>query len=200
MQRETTSPSGRKTAERQTGHFFGQTKGRSFPVRRSFITETTCGMTSPLRSRRMTSPTRMSLRRSSSSLWSVERLIVVPGELDRLEDGDRRQGAGAADLDDDVVDPGRGLPGGELVGNGPARGLGRRPQGLPLVGRVDLDDDAVGLEVERVPLLRPFAVIGEDVVDRRAAAGVGIRLEAELPHPGQALPLRVAAPGRSTKR
>ncbi len=80
-QREMTSPSGRNTAEPQTGHFEGQANGFSRPVRRSFMTETTWGMTSPLRSMRTWSPTRTSLRRSSSSLWRVERLIVVPESL-----------------------------------------------------------------------------------------------------------------------
>ncbi len=193
-QRETTSPSGRKTADRQMGHFVGQAKERSLPVRRSFITETTCGMTSPLRSRRMTSP--------DADVLTAELVLVVErraadrraGELDGLEDGDRRQGPRPADLDDDVVDPGGRLPGRELVGDRPPRRLGRRPQGLPLVGRVDFDDDAVGLEIERVPFAGPFAVVGKDVVDRRAAPGVGIRPEAERPHPRQALPLGIGLP------
>ncbi len=80
-QRETTSPSGLKIADPQTGQRDGQENGRSRPVRRSFMTETTRGMTSPLRSMRTWSPTRTSLRRISSSLCRVERLIVVPESL-----------------------------------------------------------------------------------------------------------------------
>jgi hypothetical protein len=52
-QREMTSPSGRKTFERHTGQRFGQAKALAPRGRRSFMTETTWGMTSPLRSRRM---------------------------------------------------------------------------------------------------------------------------------------------------
>ncbi len=115
-------------------------------------------------------------------------LFVVEGrpadrrsrELDRLEHGHGRQRARAADLDDDVVDPGRRLPGRELVGDGPARRLGRRPELPPLVRGVDLDDDAVGVVIEAVPLRVPLPEVGQGVVDGRAEAGVGIGREAEL--------------------
>ena len=86
-QREMTSPSGRKTFEPQTGQRLGKANALAPRGRRSFITETTLGMTSPLRSTRTSSPTRMSLRRSSSSLCRVDRLTVVP---------DRRTGSSTA--------------------------------------------------------------------------------------------------------
>jgi hypothetical protein len=77
-QRETTSPSGRKARLPQAGQTLGHSKARSSPVRRSVMTETTRGITSPLRSTRTVSPIRMSLRLISSSLWRVQRLTVVP--------------------------------------------------------------------------------------------------------------------------
>ena len=48
------------------------------------------------------SPIRMSLRSISSALCRLARLTVVPGQLHRLEVGDRRQLAGLADLDADA--------------------------------------------------------------------------------------------------
>ena len=54
------------------------TKGFSRPVRFSVMTLTTFGMTSPPRSIRTVSPSRMSLRFTSSSLCRVARLTVAP--------------------------------------------------------------------------------------------------------------------------
>src|SRR5205823_9529620 len=53
----------------------------------------------------------------------VERRILNDDAADgyRLEAGNRRQGAGAADLDVDVFEDGHRLFGGEFVGNRPAR-------------------------------------------------------------------------------
>src|SRR5690606_14293163 len=49
---------------------------------------------------------------------------------DRLQVGDRRQRAGAADLDGDLVQDGLRLLGGELVGDGPARGAADEAEAL----------------------------------------------------------------------
>ncbi len=65
----------------QTGQRDGQANGFAPRGRFSNMTETTWGMTSPLRSMSTVSPTRTSLRLSSSSLWSVEREMVVPDSL-----------------------------------------------------------------------------------------------------------------------
>ena len=78
VQRHTFSPSSRTTRARQTGHSDGKTKGRSSPVRRSGRGFTTSGITSPARRTRTQSPSRMSLRRISSSLWSVARDTIAP--------------------------------------------------------------------------------------------------------------------------
>ena len=64
-------------------------------------------------------------------------------DLHRLEHGDRRERAGAADLKEDVVDDGGFLARGIFVGDGPARGLGGEAQFVLQRGVIDLDDDAV---------------------------------------------------------
>ena len=78
VQRWRTSPSSRTTGASQTGQRSGISKGRSAPVRRSGRTRTTSGMTSPALCRTTRSPTRTSLRRTSSRLWSVARETVEP--------------------------------------------------------------------------------------------------------------------------
>ena len=65
---------------------------------------TTSGMTSPARRTITVSPTRTSLRAISSSLWSVACDTVDAADAHRLEHGERRGGAGAADVDVDVVE------------------------------------------------------------------------------------------------
>lgn len=54
------------------------TKGVSAPLRRSVSTRATLGITSPPFSTTTASPTRMSFRRISSSLWSVARDTTLP--------------------------------------------------------------------------------------------------------------------------
>ena len=67
---------------------------------------------------------------------------------DRLELGDRRQRAGAADLDLDVLEDGGGLLGRELVRDRPARRARDEAEPLLPVEAVDLVDDAVDVVVE----------------------------------------------------
>ena len=64
-----------------TGQAAGIENSRSAPVRRSTIGRTTSGMTSPAFWSTTQSPIRMSLRRSSSRLWSVARATVEPATL-----------------------------------------------------------------------------------------------------------------------
>ena len=71
----------------------------------------------------------------------------------RLELGDRRQRAGAADLDLDGLDDGGRLLGGELVRDRPARTARDEAEALLPVEPVDLVDDAVDVVVERGALL-----------------------------------------------
>ena len=61
-----------------------------------------------------------------------------------------------------------------LEGDHPPRALAPRPQPLALVEVVDLDHQAVGLEIERVPLVAPALGVLDHLVDRvvaRSCAG-----------------------------
>ncbi len=69
---------------------------------------------------------------------------------DRHERGDGGDLAGAADLEVDAFEPGDAGARGELVGDGPARGLAGEAEAALLRGGVDLDDDAIDLVAERV--------------------------------------------------
>ena len=89
-------------------------------------------------------------------------------DRDRLELGDRRQRAGAADLDLDVAHDGRRLLGGELVRDRPARAARHEAEPLLPVEAVDLVDDAVDVVVERGALRLDLAVEGQQLLDRAA--------------------------------
>ena len=77
-QRRSTSPSGLTASVPQTGQWLGGCQGRVRAGRRSSATSTTLGITSPPFSMRTVSPTRTSLRATSSSLCSVARATVEP--------------------------------------------------------------------------------------------------------------------------
>ena len=76
-QRCMTSPTGRTTSALQSGQRFGIRHGFE-PGSCSPAGPTTCGITSPARWTITRSPLRMSLRRMSSSLWSVALDTVTP--------------------------------------------------------------------------------------------------------------------------
>ena len=78
VQRQYASPWGRKATLWQAGHLVGNSQGTASGGRRDSITFTTYGMTSPARSIRTVSPTRMSLRRTSSSLWRLTLRMTTP--------------------------------------------------------------------------------------------------------------------------
>ena len=107
--------------------------------------------------RRSVSPTRTSLRRTSSSLWSVARAIVEPGDGHRVELGERREHAGATDLHADLAQHRRLLLGRELVRDRPPRRLARVAELVLERERVDLDDHAVDLvrQVRRASRAQP---------------------------------------------
>ena len=90
----------------------------------------------------------MSLRAMSSALCSVAIEIVDPGEEHRLEDRVRRDRAGPADIDVDLQEFRVRLLRRELEGGRPPRELRGRAQPRAQREVVNLDDDAVGVEVE----------------------------------------------------
>ena len=94
-------------------------------------------------------------------------------EGDGIELGHRGDGASASDVGVDSAHDGlRGL-GGVFESHDPARGLGGGAELLLLLAPVDLDHDAVDLEVEIVPVLAPFFDEGDDFVERRAETACG---------------------------
>ena len=99
-----------------------------------------------------------------------------------LELGDRRQRAGASDLDLDRLDDRRRLFGGKLMRGRPARRA--RHEAEPLLQRevVDLVDDAVDVVAERRPLLLDRAVLRQHFRGRAAELGQGIGRQAEARH------------------
>jgi hypothetical protein len=102
-----------------------------------------------------------------------------PGQSDGLEHGHRRQRSRPADLNDDVVDPGRSLSGGELERDRPAGEFGGDAE-LASRGRViDLEDDPIDIVIERVALLGPSPPELDDFVSGPAQSGMRIRLEPE---------------------
>ena len=74
---------------------------------------------------------------------------------------DRRQRAGAADLDVDRLDLRRRALGGELVGERPARGRRAEAEAGLVVEPVDLVDDAVDVVAEGGALALDRAVVGD---------------------------------------
>ena len=96
------------------------------------------------------------------------------GDEHRLEHGERRHRARAADVDADRrMQRGLCLLGRELEGDGPPRKLRRRAQPAAQRDVVELDDDAVGVERQRAgarrSLLAPFAAVLGDLVDALSA-------------------------------
>src|SRR5438477_320869 len=65
----------------------------------------------------------------------------------------------------------------------PARRLGGGSQALLQSAVVDLDHDAVRLELERAPLLPPLFDEGLDLCEAPAAPGMRVDAESELPEP-----------------
>ncbi len=139
---------------RRPGRSTGRRTGRSAPVRRSLSGFTTSGITSPARRMSTQSPTRMSLRRISSSLWSVARDTSAP---------ESRTGFTSTTGVSTPVRPTEAqmLPDLRLLllrrvleGDRPARELRGRAEPPAPVEVVHLHDDAVGVVGEREAPLR----------------------------------------------
>ena len=86
-------------------------------------------------------------------------------DADRLQSPDRRQLAGAADLDVDRFERGLGFLGGEFVRESPARRARDLAEPLLPVEPVDLVDDAVDVERQVGARLLDRAVMGEHLLD-----------------------------------
>ena len=98
---------------------------------------------------------------------------------DGQQAGDRREGAGAADLDVDGLEAGGGALGGELVGERPARGRRAEAEAGLQVEAVELVDDAVDVVAERRALALDQTVVGEHRLGRVAERHQRVGPEAE---------------------
>ena len=118
-------------------------------------TPTTCGITSPARWITTVSPIRMCAL-AQARADALDLVLIVQRDVlhddaadpDRLELADRRERAGAADLDLDVAQHGGRALGGEFVRDRPARRARDEAEPLLPVEAVDLVDDAVDVVVE----------------------------------------------------
>ena len=102
---------------------------------------------------------------------------------DRLELGHRRQRAGAADLDVDVVDDRGRLLGREFVRDRPARAARDEAEPLLPVEPVELVDDAVDVVAERRALALDLAIEREHLFDRPAHLHQRIGAKAAIGEP-----------------
>ena len=150
MQRWLASPSSRTRGCPHTGHFAGNFHAARPSVRLASTGPTTSGITSPALRTITVSPSRTSLRATSSSLCSVARPTVDAADEHRLELRERRGAAGAPDAHHDAPEQRGLLLGRELEGGRPARRLARDSELLALAEIVDLHHDAVDLVAERV--------------------------------------------------
>ena len=92
------------------------------------------------------------------------------GDEHRLEHGERCHGPRTSDVDLNPREKRGLLLRGKLEGNRPPWKLARGAKETPLAELVDLDHDAVGVEVERAPLLGPLVAEGDERVDPSTGA------------------------------
>ena len=104
------------------------------------------------------------------------------GENDWFEDCKRRDGSCASHVDLDPLERRRGLLGWEFERRRPPRKLGGRPEPASNVEIVDLDDHAVGLEIERPAAVRPVAAEHHHLVDPVARLPVRLHGKAPVAH------------------
>ena len=112
-------------------------------------------------------------------------------DTDRLELADRRERAGAPDLNLDIAQHRHGALGRKLVRDGPARGARDKAETFLPIEPIDLVDDAVDIVVEPGALLFDLAVKRDQLLDRMADLGERIGLEAAMLEPGDHAGLRV---------
>ena len=171
-QRQTASSSARWSAAPHRGHSVGICHGSESGGRRLRIGPTTRGMTSPAFSTRTQSRSRMSFRAMSSALWSVAIETVEPA----MNTGSSMANGVTAPVRPTFTSiflrKRRLLLGRELERDRPARELAGRPEEPALGELIDLDHHAVGIELERAPLLRPFVAEVHQRVDAGAAPPV----------------------------
>ena len=96
-----------------------------------------------------------------------------PADADRLQPPDRRQLAGAADLDVDRLERRLGFLGGEFVREPPARRAADLAKPLLPVEPPDLVNDAVDVERQVGARLLDRAIMGERFLDGLAALRAG---------------------------
>ena len=109
---------------------------------------------------------------------------------DRAHQGHRRDHASSTHTGDDPVDP-RDLPAGrKLEREGPSGMVGSRTQLLPRCKVIQLDDDAIDLVADIVPVIHQLAVVLEHLVKRLQAAWQIVDPQTPLTQSLQNLPLR----------
>ena len=150
--------------------------------------ETTCGMTSPARRTITSSPTRMSLR--AQVLLVVQRRLAHgdAADVDRLQHRERVQ---VAELADVPLDPEQRRDRGrrrELPGDRPARVAADDAEAALHLELVDLDHDAVDLEVQRAAAVLPARRSGRRPRPRLEHRDVGVDREAVVAQPVPAPP------------
>ena len=191
VQRRTASPGGRTAWLPHTGQTSGYTNGFASFGRRSVTTETICGITSPARCSTTVSPMRMSLRAISSSLCSVAFCTSTPPTFTGSQPRDRRQRAGAADLDADVLQHGHRLFRGELPGDRPARRAADEAE--PALQRevVDLVDHAIDVVAEAGAFHSDLRLEGRGLGLAVQLARQRVHLEPPVAQTLQIVPVRI---------
>ena len=122
---------------------------------------------------------------ANAHIFATDFIEIVEGgpsnsraaEVHGVELGDRRHRPGAADLKADLAHHGLCRFGRVFVGDGPAGRLRSGAQLALLLAPVDLDNDAVDLEVECVAPLVPFLDESFDAIDVTENTTSGIRRE-----------------------
>ena len=185
-----------RSACRRPGTRSGTSYSRASAGRFSRIGRTTSGMTSPAFWRTTVSPIRMSLRRTSSRLWSVARATVEPATFAGTQVRDRGQRPGPPDVRDDVLDDRLDLLRRELVGDRPAWRPADHPEARLLVEAVDLDHHAVRLVRQVVALLAPRLGERDHALDVEPGLTIGVDREAERVEPCRAPPTGCRRPAR----
>ena len=182
----------------QAGHFVGMTNSRSVPSRRSTTGPTISGMTSPALRSTTVSPMSTPLRSTSCGVVQRRPLDGGAGDDDRLHHAERRDPAGAADVDLDVEELGVDLLGRVLEGDRPARRAAGGAEPALQRDLVDLDDDAVDLVLDVVAVLAVVLDEGLDLLDR--VDDPEVRGDRQAPRRERGVGLATAASGRSPSR